>query len=212
MQDRFDVGGKTRNSAIQLVLQQCCRTTCTFFVARFPYLNWSMLKVEKTWRPSFLSILKKHSINSWICFGASSRLLKKCNYNRSLRSRRSEVMGTRKKGHVRSKSSLACLPRARPFSRSPTTSACYAGYYNHLYLWKINSRPTSNKRPLSRFNLSRLAFVFNAYQIKKITLSYLFSASPYFCRILLITLSSGRRIWRKRWRSKEIDNYGEKNE
>ena len=29
------VGGKTRNIAIQLVLQQCCKTSFTFFVARF---------------------------------------------------------------------------------------------------------------------------------------------------------------------------------
>ena len=35
LQDRFYVGGKTRNIAIQLVLQQCYRTSCTFFVARF---------------------------------------------------------------------------------------------------------------------------------------------------------------------------------
>ena len=27
--------GKTRNIAIQLVFQQCCKTSCTFFVARF---------------------------------------------------------------------------------------------------------------------------------------------------------------------------------
>ena len=31
-------GGKTRNIAIQLVLQECCRTSCTFFVARFTEL------------------------------------------------------------------------------------------------------------------------------------------------------------------------------
>ena len=31
----LNVGGKTRNNAIQLVLQQCCRKSCTFFVARF---------------------------------------------------------------------------------------------------------------------------------------------------------------------------------
>ena len=35
LQDRFDVGGKTRNIAIQLVFQQCCKTSCTFFFARF---------------------------------------------------------------------------------------------------------------------------------------------------------------------------------
>ena len=29
------MGSKTRNIAIQLVLQQCCKTSCTFFVARF---------------------------------------------------------------------------------------------------------------------------------------------------------------------------------
>ena len=31
----LNVDGKTRNIAIQLVLQQCCKTSCTFFVARF---------------------------------------------------------------------------------------------------------------------------------------------------------------------------------
>ena len=31
----LNAGGKTRNIAIQLVLQQCCRTSCTFSVARF---------------------------------------------------------------------------------------------------------------------------------------------------------------------------------
>ena len=29
--NRFDVGGKTCNIAVQLVLQQCCKTSCTFF-------------------------------------------------------------------------------------------------------------------------------------------------------------------------------------
>ena len=29
------VGGKTRKIAIQIVLQQCCKTSCTLFVARF---------------------------------------------------------------------------------------------------------------------------------------------------------------------------------
>ena len=38
LQDRFDVSGKTRNIAIQLVLQQCCKTSFTFFVARFSVL------------------------------------------------------------------------------------------------------------------------------------------------------------------------------
>ena len=31
LQDRFDVGGKTRNIAIQFVLQECCKTSCMFF-------------------------------------------------------------------------------------------------------------------------------------------------------------------------------------
>ena len=31
----LNMGGKTRNIAIQLVLQQCCKTSCTFCVARF---------------------------------------------------------------------------------------------------------------------------------------------------------------------------------
>ena len=40
----------------------------------------------------------------------------------SLRSRRLEVVGTRKNG--RAKRRHACLPHARPFSLSPTTSKC----------------------------------------------------------------------------------------
>ena len=31
----LNVGGKTRNITIQLVLQLCCNTSCTFFAARF---------------------------------------------------------------------------------------------------------------------------------------------------------------------------------
>ena len=35
LRDRFYLGGKTRNIAIQLVLSQCCKTSCTFLVTRF---------------------------------------------------------------------------------------------------------------------------------------------------------------------------------
>ena len=31
----FNVSDKTCNIAIHLILQQCCKTSCTFFVARF---------------------------------------------------------------------------------------------------------------------------------------------------------------------------------
>ena len=31
----LNMGGKTRSIAIELVLQQCCKTSCSFFVARF---------------------------------------------------------------------------------------------------------------------------------------------------------------------------------
>ena len=40
----------------------------------------------------------------------------------SLRSRRLEVVGTKKKGAREGDMPLTCLPRARPFSLSPTTS------------------------------------------------------------------------------------------
>ena len=33
-----NIGGKTRNITIQLGLKQCCKTSCTFFVARFTTL------------------------------------------------------------------------------------------------------------------------------------------------------------------------------
>ena len=39
----LNMGGKTRNIAIQLVLQLCCRTSCTLFVARFSVpLGWRL--------------------------------------------------------------------------------------------------------------------------------------------------------------------------
>ena len=36
-QDGFDVGGKTRNISIKLVLQQCCKTSCT--VSCYPFFR-----------------------------------------------------------------------------------------------------------------------------------------------------------------------------
>ena len=30
----LNVGGETHNIAVQLILHQCCKTSCTFFVAR----------------------------------------------------------------------------------------------------------------------------------------------------------------------------------
>ena len=35
VQARFEVGGKTRNISIQLILQRCCKTRCMIFVASF---------------------------------------------------------------------------------------------------------------------------------------------------------------------------------
>ena len=34
----LNVGGKTRNIAIRLILQQCCKTSCTFSLPVLPYL------------------------------------------------------------------------------------------------------------------------------------------------------------------------------
>ena len=36
--NRFDVGGKTHNIVIQLVLQQCCKISCPFLLPVFRYL------------------------------------------------------------------------------------------------------------------------------------------------------------------------------
>ena len=35
----LNLGGKTRNIAFQLVLQQCCKTSCTILLPVFPYFN-----------------------------------------------------------------------------------------------------------------------------------------------------------------------------
>ena len=51
----LNVGGKTRNIAIQLVLKQCCKTSCTFFVARFSVrLTYTCTKQKKQQAKRFL--------------------------------------------------------------------------------------------------------------------------------------------------------------
>ena len=56
-----NIGGKTRNIAIQLVLQQCCKTSCTFFVARFsvPSVLWSASHLVDAASPRNIGIDKK---------------------------------------------------------------------------------------------------------------------------------------------------------
>ena len=54
--------------------------------------------------------------------GTTGRRLSNHNVFCSLRSRRLEVVGTRINGRTRRRHAFACLPRARPFSLSPTTS------------------------------------------------------------------------------------------
>ena len=51
-------GGKTRNIAIQLALQQCCKASCTFFVARF--------SVPLAYITSVATVLKSEN-NSYTC-------------------------------------------------------------------------------------------------------------------------------------------------
>ena len=80
-------------------------------------------KRTKAWFLAGKVLLKSVVKNLWgmvwrISLLKSSRQL--LNVKVSLRSRRLEVVGTRKNGRARKRH--ACLPRARPFSLSPTTS------------------------------------------------------------------------------------------
>ena len=54
----LNMGGKTCNIAIQIVLQQCCKTSCTLFVARFPL----PLAIQK---PVFSYL--PHAAERWPC-------------------------------------------------------------------------------------------------------------------------------------------------
>ena len=62
----FLVGGK--NIAFQLVLQQCCKSSCTFVVARFTAPSWWCVRIripKMKWRRKYLWIRKKtpYSVN-----------------------------------------------------------------------------------------------------------------------------------------------------
>ena len=48
LQDRFEEGGKTRNVAIQLVLQECCKTSCMFFGAHISLPLLCQMKANST--------------------------------------------------------------------------------------------------------------------------------------------------------------------
>ena len=73
------MGGKTHNIAIQLGLQQCCKTSCTFFVARFTaalvLFFYSFLGVQTSafiqnyidFGPLFLGIII-HFVQLWSFF------------------------------------------------------------------------------------------------------------------------------------------------
>ena len=64
--NKFEHGCKTRNIAIQPVLQQCYKTSCTFFVARFsvPAVLWSASTshVVDAASPRSISIDKKKNV------------------------------------------------------------------------------------------------------------------------------------------------------
>ena len=53
LQNRFDVGDKTLNIAIQRVLQQCCKIGCRFFIARFSVKHESL---RICWSPTLHKI------------------------------------------------------------------------------------------------------------------------------------------------------------
>ena len=60
----LNMRGKTRNIAIQRVLQQfqlqCCKTSCTFFLARFSVLLCTSLRLFR--RETSVSIRKKYRL------------------------------------------------------------------------------------------------------------------------------------------------------
>ena len=65
----LNMGGKTRNIAIQLVLQQCCKTSCTFFVARLSTHTKSatILTSEFLKAATFLSDARQSEVNFFHC-------------------------------------------------------------------------------------------------------------------------------------------------
>ena len=67
MQDKFHVGAKTHDIAIQLVLQQCCKTSCTLFVARFSYRTFKYDRLFSTL--FFLKLFVSEVKRNWILFG-----------------------------------------------------------------------------------------------------------------------------------------------
>ena len=66
--NRFAEGGKTPNIAIQLVLLQCCKTGCTFFVARFTYLKTLIFQWIMTCYPVVCRKTQNAACGYWFWF------------------------------------------------------------------------------------------------------------------------------------------------
>ena len=77
-------------------------------------LRWSLIRTEELRWESKLLLFNENLTKPLIVWSP----LNKCSFS-SLRSRRLEVVGPRKNGRARRRH--ACLPRAHPFSVSPTT-------------------------------------------------------------------------------------------
>ena len=75
----LSVGGKTRNIAVQLVLQQCCQTSCTFFVAHFSVpLVLQILTLFQTKRLSFSTLVFRPGLLNQYPFPDLARKQKLC--------------------------------------------------------------------------------------------------------------------------------------
>jgi len=58
----LNMGGKARNIAIQLVLQQCCKKSCTFFVAR---ISVPLFKTKLKLKSKLLACERRHISSSY---------------------------------------------------------------------------------------------------------------------------------------------------
>ena len=64
----LNMGGKTRNITIQLVLQQCCKTSCTFLSPVFPesgILGFGILNLSKEIRNPTNEIRTNPESTTW---------------------------------------------------------------------------------------------------------------------------------------------------
>ena len=157
-------GGKTRNIPLQLVLRQCCKTSCTFFCCpfyrTFKRVWWKAIKGLNLHHANFTRVYTFHFVNPW-------------NTNASMQKEFVWVVAQRNFSSYRV-SNIHCFICDHTRSEEPAilTSVCYHACVARMQPALDGIYPLFQKRSLDQNYLLGEASLIAKVQIGKIVLLF----------------------------------------